>query len=71
MTQLILIVDDEKRFRQLYADTLSEAGYTVETAASAEKALDIVRKKKPDMVVSDERYDCVGSSIPPVGSCLS
>jgi len=55
MTQLILIVDDEKRFRQLYADTLSEAGYTVETAASAEKALDIVRKKKPDMVVSDVR----------------
>ncbi len=55
MSQQILIVDDEKKFRQLYADTLSEAGYTVETAASAEDALDLVQKKKPAMVVSDVR----------------
>jgi len=55
MSQQILIVDDEKKFRQLYADTLSEAGYTVETAASAEDALALVQKKKPAMVVSDVR----------------
>jgi len=55
MSQQILIVDDEKKFRQLYADTLSEAGYTVETAASAEDAMNLVQKKKPDMIVSDVR----------------
>jgi len=55
MSQQILIVDDEKKFRQLYADTLSEAGYSVETAASAEDALALVQKKKPAMVVSDVR----------------
>ncbi len=38
MQQLILVVDDEKRFRQLYADTLTDAGYRVATAPSAEKA---------------------------------
>ena len=55
MAQLILIVDDEKRFRQLYADTLSEAGYRVATAASAEKAMELVLKEKPAMVISDVR----------------
>ena len=55
MTPLILVVDDEKRFQQLYADILSEAGYTVKTAASAEKALDIIREKEPAMIISDVR----------------
>jgi len=55
MHQLILIVDDEKRFRQLYADTLTDAGYRVATAPSAEKALEKVLKEKPAMVISDVR----------------
>ena len=55
MSQPILIVDDEKRFRQLYADTLSEAGYRVATAASAEKAMEFLLKEKPAMVISDVR----------------
>jgi DNA-binding NtrC family response regulator len=55
MTPLVLVVDDEKRFQQLYADILSEAGYTVKTAASAEKALDIIREKEPAMIISDVR----------------
>lgn len=55
MQQLIVIVDDEKRFRQLYADTLTDAGYRVATAPSAEKALELVGKEKPAMVISDVR----------------
>ena len=55
MQQLILIVDDEKRFRQLYADTLTDAGYRVATAPSAEKALALAEKEKPAMVISDVR----------------
>jgi len=55
MAAFILVVDDEKRFRQLYADTLSTAGYTVKTAASAEAALALIQAETPDMMISDVR----------------
>jgi two-component system nitrogen regulation response regulator NtrX len=49
----ILVVDDEANIRESLSDILSDEGYEVETAESAEKALDIVRKTPPDLVIMD------------------
>lgn len=40
----ILVVDDEEQIRELYAQFFSGAGYTVQTAETAEEALEIMRK---------------------------
>jgi len=41
----VLIVDDEPQIREMYAQFFSQSEYTVETAESAEDALDLIRKK--------------------------
>jgi len=55
MNAYVLIVDDEVRYRDLYADTLGSAGLSVQTASSAEEALKIITSKPPGMVVTDVR----------------
>jgi DNA-binding NtrC family response regulator len=55
MSHRILIVDDEAQFCELYSRTLSEAGFEVRTALSAEEAEAILRDTHPDLVVSDVR----------------
>jgi CheY-like chemotaxis protein len=40
----ILVVDDEEMIRNLYLEAFTGAGFTVETAESAEAALEIMRK---------------------------
>ena len=55
MSHRILIVDDEVRYRDLYARTLSEAGFDVRMAGSAEEALRVLDDVAPDLVVSDVR----------------
>ena len=40
----ILVVDDEQMIREMFAEVLGRAGYAVQTAESAEEALEIMRK---------------------------
>ncbi len=47
----VLVVDDNREILLLLSDALSE--YEVLTAESADKALDIIRKTPPDLIVSD------------------
>ncbi len=56
MTKL-LVVDDERNIRKLYESELTRAGYEVETAESAEEALEMIAKAPPDLVVLDIRLD--------------
>jgi CheY-like chemotaxis protein len=49
----ILVVDDDEPSRQVMADTLAEAGYTVEEACDGYEALSIAARRSPDLVVSD------------------
>ena len=49
----ILIVDDEKNYLLILEDLLSEEGYQVVTAESAEKGLDIVAELDLDAVITD------------------
>ncbi len=43
----ILVVDDEPSMRQLIEIVLRREGWTVQTAANAEEAVDIVKKANP------------------------
>lgn len=55
MSASILIVDDESRYRQLYAQVLDMAGFTTQSAASAEAALRMIGEEIPALVVTDVR----------------
>ncbi len=49
----VLVVDDEPMIRQLIADFLIEAGFTVATAANGSEALRAMGRAKPHAVVLD------------------
>jgi CheY-like chemotaxis protein len=40
----ILLVDDEEQIREMFKRAFSTAGYTVQTAESAEEAIEVMRK---------------------------
>ncbi len=55
MNRSILVVDDEVRYRELYARVLRDAGFSVREAEDAQAALKSLAGELPAMVVSDVR----------------
>ena len=51
--ELILVVDDEEDIRELVELNLSREGYQILACDTGERALELVRAKKPDLVVLD------------------
>ena len=51
----ILIVDDDSQLREAIVDTLMLTGYVCLEADGGEQALDILSKRKVDMVISDSQ----------------
>lgn len=51
----VLVVDDEPELRAVHAEILTEAGYTVETAATGREAVVALERGHFDLVVSDIR----------------
>jgi two-component system NtrC family response regulator len=49
----VLIVDDDESIRKVIGYMLEEAGYAVDTAASADLALRALAARRPDLVLSD------------------
>jgi two-component system, cell cycle response regulator DivK len=49
----ILIVDDSKETREIYADYLSYFGYRVEGVSNAREALALARTLRPDVIILD------------------
>jgi CheY-like chemotaxis protein len=49
----ILLVDDEPEIIELLAISLESEGYSVQSAASAEQALEYCTTRTPDMIISD------------------
>ena len=49
----ILIVDDEPSVREVIATVLMDAGYTVQTAADGQIALEIIDGAPPDLIITD------------------
>jgi two-component system alkaline phosphatase synthesis response regulator PhoP len=53
MAKTILVVDDEKRLRDLVQAYLSQEGFRVMTAADGQEALFVARHEKPDLILLD------------------
>ncbi|UCG61704.1 MAG: response regulator [Candidatus Zixiibacteriota bacterium] len=49
----ILVVDDEEMMRTLLSKILSREGYKILTAEDGVRALELLRKEKIDLVISD------------------
>jgi len=49
----ILVVEDDETLRETLAYNLQEDGYAVLTAEDGERGLDLIRTRKPDLVVLD------------------
>jgi DNA-binding response OmpR family regulator len=49
----ILVVDDAEKNTRLLADLLTAKGYRTSTAASGERALDLIRADPPDLLLLD------------------
>lgn len=55
MDRKILVVDDEKSIRDLFATAFSDAGYDVRLAENGEAALDILSRCKIELIYLDLR----------------
>jgi len=53
MAQTILVVDDEKRLREMVKAYLEEEGFRVVTAGDGQEALYVARYEKPDLIILD------------------
>ena len=53
MTKKIMIIDDEQSSLFLMKAILTTAGYTVITESQSTKALDVIKKEKPNLVLMD------------------
>lgn len=53
MARTILVVDDEKRLRDMLAAYLTQEGFRIVTAANGQEALYVARHEKPDLVLLD------------------
>lgn len=51
----ILVVDDDKAIRILYAEELAEEGYEVITNDGDSQLMALIRGKKPDLIIMDIR----------------
>lgn len=49
----VLVTDDDPQVRNLFATTLTDAGYVVTQAESGRKALDALRRDRYDVIVLD------------------
>ncbi|MBW1807148.1 MAG: sigma-54-dependent Fis family transcriptional regulator [Deltaproteobacteria bacterium] len=49
----ILVVDDERSMREILEIMLSKEGYSVQTAKSAETALEVVAEQVPNLIITD------------------
>src|SRR4051812_3113212 len=53
MSSRVVIADDDDATRELFAEVLAGEGYVVEPASSGDKALEIVTKETPDLLIVD------------------
>jgi len=60
----ILIVDDEKHIRVLYAEELEEEGYEVAVASDGKDIIARLEQERPDVVILDiKMVDCSGLDV--------
>ncbi|MBT7087129.1 MAG: sigma-54-dependent Fis family transcriptional regulator, partial [Desulfobacterales bacterium] len=57
MSNLILLIDDDKNLRRVTEYNLTSKGFKVVTAATGKEGLRIFKSKTPDLVVTDVKLD--------------
>jgi two-component system, response regulator, stage 0 sporulation protein F len=57
MKEKIMIVDDEKYIRMLYAEELEDEGYNVVTISTGFDIVDKIEKEDPDLIVMDIKLE--------------
>lgn len=57
MSKTIFVIDDEKDIQNILEVNLSNSGYKVYPYSSAEKALEGLKKKQPDLIILDIMMD--------------
>lgn len=50
---LILVVDDEANFREIFGLKLKQAGFRIETAENGQQGIEKTKALKPDLVLMD------------------
>jgi DNA-binding response OmpR family regulator len=53
----ILVIDDEENILQLYSAELTDCGYHVTTAETADEAIRSIQERRPDLVTLDIRME--------------
>jgi len=53
MERVILIVEDDLKSLKLFRDLLGASGYASLEATNGKKAVELVREKKPDLILMD------------------
>ncbi len=49
----ILIVDDEQHISFILQNILEDAGYDISTADNGISALEVIKRRKPDLIITD------------------
>ena len=62
MPRTALIVDDSMLIRHTVCRFLEERGYTVESAANGQDALEILKRIRPDIIITDMQMPKMGGS---------
>ena len=56
----ILVIDDDRNFRETLCDLLESAGYNVESASNGREALAALQRKTPDLALCDWKMPDIG-----------
>ena len=59
MAKKILVVDDEPDILKVVTFRLKKAGYDIKTAEDGQKALEEIKKEKPDLIFLDLRLPII------------
>src|SRR5437667_11971136 len=49
----VLVVDDDPHLCEIITDVLQAEGHTTRTAANGQEALDLIRERKPQLILLD------------------
>ncbi len=59
MGKTIMIVEDEHHYQELYTSLLEDTDYEIIRAYDGNEALELLEKKKPDLIILDMVLDMV------------